>query len=147
MLTGKKGDLLKGGHSIKNITNNDQCPFFISYFQENNIKSPLSDNHSNNITSHDNKEAVFTTSKPLVRLEPSTKMELAIKTEPMDVKPVKVALPQKPLPIQLPRLQPKPPPVVIVSPQVCHFLFCNCKLFALRLECLLYFIIIHWISH
>jgi len=94
-------------------------------FQENNVKSPLSDNHSNNITSHDNKEGVFPTSKPLIKLEPTTKMELAIKTEPVDVKPFKVAPPQKPLPIQLPRLKPKPPPVVIVSPQVWHFLFFN----------------------
>lgn len=41
-----------------------------------------------------------------------------IKTEPLDVKPVKLVQPQKPLPIQLPRLKPKPPPVVIVTSQV-----------------------------
>ncbi|KAJ7370947.1 histone binding [Desmophyllum pertusum] len=85
--------------------------------EENNIKSPLSDNHSNNITSHDYKEAVFPTSRSLVRLEPSTRMEFSIKTEPLDVKPVKFTPQQKPLPIQLPRLKPKPPPVVIVSQQ------------------------------
>jgi len=56
--------------------------------------------------------------KPLIKLEPSTKMELPIKTEPVDVKPVKLVQPQKPLPIQLPRIKPKPPPVVIVSSQV-----------------------------
>ena len=107
----------------------DLCSFFQSYFQDNNIKSPLSDNHSNNITSYDYKEAVFPTSKPLVKLEPTAKMELAIKTEPLDVKPVKVAPSQKALPIQLPRLKPKPPPVVIVSPQVWLFLFCNQNFF------------------
>lgn len=85
--------------------------------EENNVKSPLSDNHSNNITSPDNKEAVFASSKPLVKIEPSIKMEMSIKTEPQDVKPFKVASQQKPLPIQLPRIKPKPPPVVLVTPQ------------------------------
>lgn len=93
------------------------------WFQENNFKSPLSDNNSSNITLHDNKEATFPINKPLIKLEPSTKMELPIKTEPLDVKPVKLVQPQKVLPIQLPRLKPKPPPVMIVSPQV---ISCKC---------------------
>lgn len=48
-------------------------------------------------------------------------MEMSIKTEPQDVKPFKVASQQKPLPIQLPRIKPKPPPVVLVTPQVMIF--------------------------
>lgn len=48
-------------------------------------------------------------------------MEMSIKTEPQDVKPFKVASQQKPLPIQLPRIKPKPPPVVLVTPQVTIF--------------------------
>lgn len=83
--------------------------------EENNFKSPLSDNFSN-ITSNDYKEVCFPTSNPVVKLEPS-RMDVQIKTEPLDVKPVKLLQPQKTLPIQLPRLKPKPPPVVIVTSQ------------------------------
>ncbi|CAH3169682.1 unnamed protein product [Porites lobata] len=85
--------------------------------EENTMKSPLGDNNSSNITSLESKESTFPVNKPLIKLEPSTKMELPIKTEPVDVKPVKLVQPQKPLPIQLPRIKPKPPPVVIVSSQ------------------------------
>lgn len=85
--------------------------------EENNFKSPLSDNNSSNITSHDFKEVTIPASKPVVKLEPSTKMDIQIKTEPLDVKPVKLLQPTKHLPVQLPRLKPKPPPVVIVTSQ------------------------------
>ena len=97
---------------------NNLLSFCFILFQENTIKSPLSDNNSSNITSLDSKESTFPVNKPLIKLEPSTKMELPIKTEPVDVKPVKLVQPPKPLPIQLPRIKPKPPPVMIVSSQV-----------------------------
>ena len=103
---------------ILNIPINNLLSFCFILFQENTIKSPLGDNNSSNITSLEGKESTFPVNKPLIKLEPSTKMELPIKTEPMDVKPVKLVQPQKPLPIQLPRIKPKPPPVVIVSSQV-----------------------------
>lgn len=61
--------------------------------EENNFKSPLSDNFSN-ITSNDYKEVCFPTSNPVVKLEPS-RMDVQIKTEPLDVKPVKLLQPQK----------------------------------------------------
>lgn len=47
-------------------------------------------------------------------------MDMQIKTEALDVKPVKLLQPPKHLPVQLPRLKPKPPPVVIVTSQVNH---------------------------
>ena len=80
----------------------------------------MSDNQSSNITSNDTKDEPFLTSK-----NSPIKLEAVVKSEPRNSKPLNtVPYPPKHQ-IQLPRLKPKPPPVVIVSTQVQCALFCG----------------------